>query len=169
MIKTIHNSLVTVRNEIENNLDLDTLVRNDQFSRQCVDEVNASLSFIANIFNWNQGNITDDEANKCVKRIHEVGSLLDLYGMYLAQPNNPALSNNNILGLKITAVSSWLKTTLSPWIKGIGAALWAFLSQRLNVKSWKINGGIGGALGLINASLEIEFDPTIAQGNQANP
>lgn len=170
MILTISNTLKMVRRELENNPDVN-VVKKDRYSNECLSEIDALLGAVDNIF-LAGGFISDDQASEAVRKVQQADSLVNLFGVYLGQvPNIPASHNLKISALNLTNVSTWLHSTLIPWIKGLGSALWAFLSQRLNVREWKVSGGVNNALGLINASLEMTFDtlqPTVG-GGQGTP
>lgn len=171
MREIIERSARMIHREIENNSDLHQLTRNDQYSRACMATINTAISFIANEFRDAYQTPISSACESALK-IQEAESIITVLASYLGNPQTViAVQQNHVAALTITNISDWLKNTLSPWIKGLGGTLWAYLSQNISVKEWKVSGGVGGAFGLVNASLEITFDslPINPGGGQGYP
>ncbi|HCF4146258.1 hypothetical protein K4W91_21385 [Pseudomonas aeruginosa] len=162
MKDVIYHSAVLVRREIENERSVHDLTRNDPIATTFISTIDAAIAHIANVFDPNS-NVSVAGIQDCANKIQESESIISLLSSYLVTPQNIlAVTRNQLSPHVVTNVSTWLNNILSPWIKNLGGAIWTFLSQKLSVKEWKISGGIS-AVGLVNASLELTFDPL--QGN----
>ncbi|MBM3105609.1 hypothetical protein IIE18_10700 [Pseudomonas sp. V1] len=162
MKDVIYQSAVMIRREIENEKSVHDLTQKDPAATTFMSTIDAAIAHIANIFHPNH-QINPVELQECTTKIQESECIMALLSSYLVNPQNIlAVTRSQLPAQTVTNVSTWLNNILSPWIKNLGGSIWTFLTQNLSVKEWKISGGISGA-GLVNASLEITFDPL--QGN----